>query len=74
MLRSEVLTHWLWPPAYARFAGISGSNFIANSWRVSSEANLHDAALRTFAGFLARMGSNAFQEFWPDVKRRAFHE
>jgi hypothetical protein len=61
-------------PAYARYIGIAGSNFLANSWRAQSEANLHDAVLRTCVGFLARMGSNTFQEFWPDVKRRMFHE
>ena len=61
-------------PAYARYLGISGSNFLANTWRVHSEANLHDAALRTLAGFLGRMGSNTIEEFWPDVKLRIFHE
>lgn len=61
-------------PAYARYIGITGSNFLANTWRVHSEANLHDAALRTFAGFLGRMGSNTIEEFWPDVKLRIFHE
>jgi len=60
-------------PAYARYIGISGGNFLANSWRAHSEANLHDAALRSLVGLLGRMGSNAFQEFWPDVKRRVFH-
>lgn len=61
-------------PAYARYIGIAGNNFLSNSWRPTSEANLHDAALRTLTGFLGRMGSNALQEFWPDVKRRIFHE
>lgn len=60
-------------PAYARFIGITGSNLLANSWRASSEANFHDAALRTAAGFLGRMGSNAFQEFWPNVKPWLLH-
>ena len=59
-------------PAYARYIGIAGSNFLGNSWRANSEASLHDVALRTFTGFLGRMGSNALQEFWPDVKRRMF--
>jgi hypothetical protein len=61
-------------PAYARYIGIAGNNFLSNSWRATSEANLHDAALRTCTGFLGRMGSNALQEFWPDLKRRMFHE
>jgi len=61
-------------PAYARYLGIADSNFLSNSWRVPSEANLHDVALRTFTGFLARMGGNALQEFWPDVKKRMLHQ
>lgn len=61
-------------PAYGRYIGITGSNFLANTWRVHSEAILHDAALRTLAGFLGRMGSNTIEEFWPDVKLRIFHE
>jgi hypothetical protein len=61
-------------PAYARYIGIASNNFLSNSWRASSEANLHDAVLRTLTGFLGRMGSNALQEFWPDVKRHMFRK
>jgi len=38
--------------------------------RVDSEADAQHAAVRTLLGFAGRMGSNAFQEFWPDVRRR----
>jgi hypothetical protein len=61
-------------PAYARYMGIAGSNFLSNSWRANSEANLHDAGLRTLTGFAGRMASNALQEFWPDVKNRIFRK
>jgi len=54
-------------PAYARYIAISGSNFLSNSWRPDSQATLGDASLRVALGFLGRMSSNAFQEFWPDV-------
>jgi hypothetical protein len=60
-------------PAYARFVAISGSNFLSNTWRPDSEANNHDALLRTLEGFAGRMGSNAWDEFWPDVKAHVFH-
>jgi hypothetical protein len=60
-------------PAYARFAAISGSNFLSNTWRPDSEANNHDAVLRTLEGFAGRMSSNAWDEFWPDVKAHVFH-
>jgi hypothetical protein len=59
-------------PAYARYVAIAGNNFLSNSWRVQSESNVHDALLRTAEGFAGRMAVNAFEEFWPDVKKRAF--
>ena len=61
-------------PAYARYMAISGNNFLSNTWRVHSEANTHDALLRTAEGFAGRMAVNAFEEFWPDVKKRVFHK
>ncbi len=60
-------------PAYARFISTPGNNFLSNVWRADSEANSHDAAMRTLYGFLGRMGGNAFQEFWPEVTKRLFH-
>lgn len=60
-------------PAYARYAGIAGSNFLSNSWRAGSEANDGHAVLRIGLGFLGRMSGNAFEEFWPDVRDRLFH-
>jgi hypothetical protein len=60
-------------PAYARFAATAGSNFLSNTWRPDSEANNHDAVLRTAEGFAGRTLSNAWAEFWPDVKARVSH-
>jgi hypothetical protein len=60
-------------PAYARYIGVSGNNFLSNAWRVDSEANTHDAILRTAEGFAGRMAANAFEEFWPDAKAYLFH-
>jgi hypothetical protein len=59
-------------PAYARYIGIVGNNFLSNAWRVHSEANAKDAVLRSSEGFAGRMAANAFQESWRDVKRQAF--
>jgi hypothetical protein len=61
-------------PAYARYIGIVGSNFLSNTWRVHSEANVKDAVLRSSEGFAGCMAANAFKEFWPDVKRHVFHK
>ena len=55
-------------PAYARFVATAGNNFLSNTWRADSEATNAAAARRTAWGILGRMGSNAFQEFWPDVQ------
>jgi len=59
-------------PAYARYIAISGSNYLSNTWRADSEATVSRASLRVGLGFLGRMGGNAFEEFWPDVRRRFF--
>ena len=60
-------------PAYARYMGIVGGNFLSNSWRVHSEANVQSALLRSAEGFAGRVTANAFGEFWPDVKKYIFH-
>jgi hypothetical protein len=60
-------------PAYARYIGISGNNFLSNTWRADSESGVGDACLRTALGFAGRMGGNAFAEFWPTVTRHLFH-
>jgi hypothetical protein len=60
-------------PAYARFIAVPGNNFLSNEWRVSSEASVSSALLRTAEGFAGRMASNAFEEFWPDIQRGLLH-
>jgi len=59
-------------PAYARFAGNVGNNFLSNTWRADSEADAGHAALRCLYGVLGKMGSNTFIEFWPDVRKLVF--
>lgn len=60
-------------PAYGRFIAITGSNFLSNTWRADSEATNSRATVRVSLGFLGRMASNAWQEFWPDVHDRYLH-
>jgi len=57
-------------PAYARYAAIGGSNFISNAWRPDSDATAQHAAIRVGLGFLGRLSSNTYYEFWPDLKDR----
>jgi len=59
-------------PAYARYIAIPGNNFLSNTWRVSSESTTSAALTRTGYGLLAEIASNAWSEFWPDVKRMVF--
>lgn len=61
-------------PAYARYVAIFGGNFLSNAWRHSSEANKHDALLRSAEGVGGVLASNAFEEFWPDIKRLLFRK
>ena len=61
-----------WRPAYARYMGNVGNNFLSNTWRADSEANTSNAVVRCVWGVLGRMTSDAFAEFWPDVKRKVF--
>lgn len=57
-------------PAYARYAGITGGNFMSNAWRVESDSTTGSALHRTGLGFAGRFASNLFDEFWPDVTKR----
>ncbi len=59
-------------PAYARYIAIPGSNFLSNTWRVNSAATTSAALTRTAYGILGEISSNAWNEFWPDVKRIVF--
>jgi len=59
-------------PAYARYVATAGNNFLSNTWRERSEADTQHALERTAFGFLARMSSNVFKEFWPDVHNHFF--
>lgn len=57
-------------PAYARYASIAGSNLIGNTWRPDSQRTAGQTGSRIALGFVGRMVSNTFAEFWPDLKSR----
>jgi hypothetical protein len=61
-------------PAYARYGATFGNSFLSNTWRVHSEANAQHALLRTAGDFAGHMAANAWEEFWPDVKKRVFNK
>jgi hypothetical protein len=51
-------------PAYARFVGAIGSNFITNTWRPPSDNDWEHALARSGLGLVARLASNLVTEFW----------
>jgi hypothetical protein len=57
-------------PAYARYVGTTGNNFLSNTWRVESESSVGDALSRTATGFAGKFASNLFDEFWPTVRKK----
>jgi hypothetical protein len=59
-------------PAYGRYVATVGNNILTNAWRPNDENDLNSALSRTAYGFLGRLGSNAFAEFWPTVKKKLF--
>lgn len=59
---------------YARLAGNVGNNFLSNTWRAQSEADWQHAVIRIVEGVAAKAASNAFAEFWPDVKSHMHRE
>jgi hypothetical protein len=59
-------------PAYARFAGNVGNNFLSNTWRTDTAATASKAAVRCLYGVLGKMGEHAFKEFWPDVRKKVW--
>jgi len=54
-------------PAFARYTGNVGNNFLSNTWRVDSESSVSSALTRSAVGFAGKFGSNLFEEFWPTV-------
>ena len=63
-----------WRPAYARYAGNVGNNFLSNTWRADSEADARHAVVRCLWGVFGRITSEAFSEFWPDVRKKLFNK
>jgi hypothetical protein len=61
-------------PNYSFYAADVGNNFLSNLWRAPSESDAQHAVIRIGEGLLGRMASNAFNEFWPDVKQRLRHK
>jgi hypothetical protein len=60
-------------PAYARYIGDVGNNFLSNTWRQPGEADSTHAFERILTGLMDKMAGNAWDEFWPDAKKKFRH-
>jgi len=60
-------------PAYARFIAVPTSNVIANSWRPDSQHTASQTMTRISLGFMSRIISDSFIEFWPDIRKHVLH-
>ncbi len=57
-------------PAWGRYAGNVFNNLIENTWLPPSVTTPSSTATRSALGLLGRLGGNAWEEFWPDVRKR----
>jgi len=57
-------------PAWGRYAGNVFNNMIENTWLPSSVTTAGQTVSRSLLGMAGRLGGNAWDEFWPDVRRR----
>jgi hypothetical protein len=58
--------------AYARFVAVPTANALSDTWRPDSERDFDHFAARVGLGFAGHLSGNLWQEFWPDVKKKAF--
>ena len=58
--------------AYARLIGNTSGNVMQNAWMPPSSKGFDNIAYNVGVGISARAGSVAFQEFWPDVRKKVF--
>jgi hypothetical protein len=57
-------------PAWGRFAGMVGSNVVQNAWLPSRFTTMSETAGRVALGLAARLATNMWEEFGPDLRRR----
>ena len=57
-------------PAWGRYAGNIANNLIENTWLPPSVTTGRQTVIRCSMGLVSRLGGNAWEEFWPDVRKR----
>ena len=58
-------------PAYARYIGKTGSNFLSNAWRADGVSSVNGAYIQPLS-FLGRMGSNAFSPIFGPISENTY--
>jgi hypothetical protein len=57
-------------PAWGRYAGNVVNNLIENAWLPPGVTKAGQTVSRSVLGLVGRLGGNAWDEFWPDVRKR----
>jgi hypothetical protein len=57
-------------PAWGRYAGNVVNNLIENTWLPPGATTTGQTVSRSVLGMIGRLGGNAWDEFWPDVRKR----
>jgi hypothetical protein len=58
--------------AFSRISGAYAGAFLGNQWYPPGDDGTREAIIRGSWSLLSDLGTSAFREFWPDVKRRLF--
>ena len=59
-------------PAFWRFAGNFGTQFVSNAWRPERHTQFSDTMVRGTVSIGYDAASNLVKEFWPDIRRKIF--
>jgi len=60
-------------PNFSYYVGSVSGNFISNEWRPAEQTTTGATLGRVGTGIFGKLVSNAFKEFWPDVREHVFH-
>jgi hypothetical protein len=56
-------------PAYARYIAIPTTRVISDEWRPPSQTTVPATVDRITLAFVRKIAGNAFNEFWPDIRK-----
>jgi hypothetical protein len=60
--------------AISTFAGVYGGWMVARTWYPDKNNNVSFALEHASISMAVKVGTNVFQEFWPDIRRKVFRK